>query len=37
MTIEESERRIKATTYDKPWAFVEVNGRKYVLENNEDG
>lgn len=31
MTTEEIERRIKATTYDKPWAFINLKGRKYYL------
>ncbi len=29
MTTEEIERRIKATTYDRPWAFMEVKGKKF--------
>ncbi len=29
MTAEEIDRRIKATTYDKPWAFVEIQGRRF--------
>lgn len=29
MTIEEIEKRIKATTYDKPWAFVDIKGKKF--------
>jgi len=31
MTIDEIERRIKATTYDKPWAFVDIKGKKFYL------
>jgi methionyl-tRNA formyltransferase len=29
MTKGEIEKRIKATTYDKPWAFVEIKGKKF--------
>jgi methionyl-tRNA formyltransferase len=29
MTKDEIEKRIKATTYDKPWAFVEIKGKKF--------
>jgi len=29
MSKDEIERRIKATTYDKPWAFVEIKGKKF--------
>lgn len=29
MTADEIEKRLKATTYDKPWAFVEINGKKF--------
>lgn len=31
MTLEEIERRIKATTYDRPWAFVEIKGKKFYF------
>lgn len=31
MSQEEVERRIRATTYDRPWAFIELYGRKYHL------
>lgn len=31
MTIDEIEKRIKATTYDKPWAFVDIKGKKFYL------
>ena len=27
----EMDRRIKATTFDKPWAFLILNGRKFLL------
>jgi len=29
MSKEEIERRIKATTYDKPWAFIEIKEKKF--------
>jgi methionyl-tRNA formyltransferase len=29
MNIDEINRRIKATTYDKPWAYTEINGIKF--------
>lgn len=29
MPVAEIEKRIKATTYDKPWAFVEVKGKRF--------
>lgn len=29
MSVEEIERRIKATTYYKPWAYVEIKGYKF--------
>lgn len=29
MTADEIEKRIKATTYDKPWAFVEIKGKRF--------
>jgi methionyl-tRNA formyltransferase len=29
MTIEEIEKRIKATTYDKYWAYIELKGKKF--------
>ena len=29
MSKREIERRIKATTYDKPWAFVEIQGKRF--------
>lgn len=29
MSLEEIDKRIKATTYDKPWAFVDIQGRKF--------
>ena len=29
MSKDEIEKRIKATTYDKPWAFVEIKGKKF--------
>lgn len=29
MTKEEIEKRIKATTYDKPWAFIEIERKKF--------
>lgn len=29
MTKDEIDKRIKATTYDKPWAFVEIKGKKF--------
>lgn len=31
MTIDEIEKRIKATTYDKSWAFVDIKGKKFYL------
>ena len=31
MSSDEMERRIRATTYDKPWAFVTINGRTFQL------
>jgi methionyl-tRNA formyltransferase len=31
MTIDEIEKRIKATTYDKSWAFVVIKGKKFYL------
>ncbi len=30
---EEMELRIKATTYDKPWAFINFNERKFYLKD----
>ncbi len=32
MTAEEVEKRIKATTYDRPWAFMEIHGHKFYLQ-----
>lgn len=29
----EIEKRIKATTYDKPWAYTEINGIKFYYNN----
>ncbi|MCK5537578.1 MAG: hypothetical protein KAI79_12180 [Bacteroidales bacterium] len=29
MELDEINRRIKATTYDKPWAYIEVKGKKF--------
>jgi methionyl-tRNA formyltransferase len=29
MEIEEIERRIKSTTYDRPWAYTEIKGKKF--------
>jgi len=29
MSLSEIENRIKATTYDKPWAYIEVKGKKF--------
>ena len=29
MNIDEINRRIKATTYDRPWAYTEINGIKF--------
>ena len=29
MTKDEIKKRIKSTTYDKPWAFVEIKGKKF--------
>jgi methionyl-tRNA formyltransferase len=29
MTINEIEKRIRATTYDKPWAYVEIKGKRF--------
>jgi methionyl-tRNA formyltransferase len=31
MPIDEIEKRIKATTYDKHWAFVDIKGKKFYL------
>lgn len=31
MSKEEVEKRIKATTYDRPWAFTEIHGNKFYL------
>jgi methionyl-tRNA formyltransferase len=31
MSIEEIERRIKATTFDRPWAFISVKGKKFYF------
>ncbi|WP_300829464.1 formyltransferase family protein [uncultured Rikenella sp.] len=31
MTIEEAHRRIKATIYDHPWAYTEIQGIKFYL------
>lgn len=31
MTINEIDKRIKATTYDKPWAFVDIKGKKFYF------
>lgn len=31
MNKEEVERRIKATTYDNPWAFTEIHGKRFYL------
>lgn len=31
MDKKEIDRRIKATTYDKPWAYIEHNGRKFFI------
>ena len=31
MTIDEIENRIKASTYEKPWAFVIIKGKKFHL------
>ncbi len=33
MATDEITRRIKATTYDRPWAYIEINGAKFVMEN----
>lgn len=33
---EEIERRIKATKFDKHWAYIMVNGRKFYLLDDED-
>jgi methionyl-tRNA formyltransferase len=29
MELEEIEKRIKATTYDRPWAYTEIKGKKF--------
>ena len=29
MDLEEINKRIKSTTYDRPWAFVEIKGKKF--------
>jgi methionyl-tRNA formyltransferase len=29
MELEEIEKRIKSTTYDKPWAYTEIKGKKF--------
>jgi methionyl-tRNA formyltransferase len=34
MSIEEIENRIKATTYDKPWAHVNIKGKKFYLKED---
>jgi methionyl-tRNA formyltransferase len=31
MSLEEIEKRIKATTYDKPWAYLELYGKRFFL------
>jgi methionyl-tRNA formyltransferase len=31
MSIDEIEKRIKATSYDRPWAFVDIKGKKFYL------
>lgn len=31
MSLEEVNKRIKATTYDRPWAFTEIHGVKFYL------
>ena len=31
MSEEEINKRIRATTYDRPWAFINVNGKKFHL------
>lgn len=33
MTHDEIEKRIKATTYDKPWAFVNIKGKKFYYQD----
>ena len=32
MELQEIYRRIKATTYDKPWAFTEIKGIRFSLD-----
>ena len=29
MELEEIEKRIKSTTYDRPWAYIEIKGKKF--------
>ncbi len=33
MDLEEINKRIKSTTYDKPWAFVEIKGKKFYYKD----
>lgn len=37
MSAEEIDLRIKATTYDKPWAFVDIQGRRFYWRDNTTG
>lgn len=32
MSITEIERRIKSTTYDKPWAFIQIKGKRFYYQ-----
>ena len=34
MSDDEINKRIKATTYDKPWAFVEIEGKRFYLKED---
>ncbi len=36
MTNKEIEHRIKATTYDKPWAFCVIGGKKFYYHDNKE-
>lgn len=36
MEIEEIERRIKSTTYIRPWAYTEIKGKKFFFKENHN-